>query len=402
MIELEEAQTRILARVQPLPAETQPIGVCARRVLREAVVAPLDLPPFDNSAMDGYALQAADIAQATRSQPCLLRVAGKVAAGQVFAGLVQPGHCVRLFTGSRLPDGADAVVMQEDTRVRKSRPEEVEIVDPVQPWANVRLKGEDIKQGSIAAPARERLTAGRIGLLAALGCTAAVVGRPPLQGLIATGSELQEPGERLASGQLYESNRIKLAALAASAGARTQIYSIVPDDLPLTRAVLERAFAECDAVATAGGVSVGEFDLVKAAFQQLGGELDFWRVSIRPGKPFVFGNLRGKLLFGLPGNPVSAFVTFLLLVRPALLKLQGANQLSLTVTHGELAEMFTNLGDRRHFVRVRLESAGRVFRSGQQSSHLLHSLASATGLVDVAPKSMLEAGVMVPVLSWGE
>ena len=211
-------------------------------------------------------------------------------------------------------------------------------------------------------------------------------------GLLATGSELQEPGQPLAPGQIYESNRIALAALMQRAGAVPRTFPLVADALAATSLALADAFNQCDAVVTSGGVSVGEMDFIKRAFEQIGGELEFWKVAIKPGRPFVFGRCRGKLLFGLPGNPVSALVTFLLLVRPALLRWQGATDVSLPAHPGVLAEPLANDGERRHFMRVKVDPTGKVRSAGVQASHVLSSVAAANGLVDVPPNTTLACG----------
>jgi molybdopterin molybdotransferase len=361
----------------------------------------MDLPPFDNSAMDGYALRAADVSSARTEAPVSLRVIGQVAAGRTFLQKIEPGTCVRIFTGSPLPPNADAVVMQEDTRVNTDKRNEVLVLDTVKPWESVRFRGEDVKSGSLLCQAGEIISPTRAGLLAAVGVEQIKTRPRPRVGLLATGSELVAPGQPLGPGQIFESNRIMLTPLLASNGAIPRLYPLVPDTLSATRAALGSAFAECDAVITTGGASVGELDWVKKAFEDLGGRMEFWRVAIKPGKPFVYGRWQEKFLFGLPGNPVSSFVTFLLLVRPALLRWQGAREISLPVHHGVLAETLINRGDRRHFVRVTLDLEGQVHSAGTQASHLLRSLAAANGLVDVPPNASLERGVPVPVLTWG-
>jgi molybdopterin molybdotransferase len=257
-----------------------------------------------------------------------------------------------------------------------------------------------VKRGATLAEAGEVLTAGRISLLAAAGLLAVIVGRQPTVGLLASGSELSTAGQPLQPGRIYESNRAALAALVRRAGAIPQVLPLVGDTLRETCAALAGAFDRCDVVVTSGGVSVGEMDFIKAAFEELGGELQFWRVAIRPGRPFVFGRCREKLLFGLPGNPVSAFVTCLLLVRPALLRWQGATDVSLPAHPGILAEPLANDGERRHFLRVSIDGAGKVRSAGLQSSHILSSLAAANGLVDAPPHAALQAGTVVQVLRW--
>jgi molybdopterin molybdotransferase len=394
MLEVEEAWARISAVIKPLGGENVPLREAAGRWLAEPVVAPISLPSFDNSAMDGYALRAADVAGASANSPTVLKMIGAVAAGSTFAGTVENGTCVRLFTGSPLPAGADAVVMQEDTRVAG---DSVSVLDAVKPWENVRLVGEDVKRGETIVQSGERLNAARLALCGALGTAEVRVGRRPTIGLLGTGNELVEPGVPLAPGQIYESNRLAVASLIEDAGGCARVFPLVRDSLEATQDALTRAFAECDAVVTTGGVSVGEHDLVKDAFASLGGAMDFWQVAMKPGKPFVFGKLNGKFLFGLPGNPVSAFVTFVILVRPAILQMQGAGDVSLPAYPAVLAEPLHNRGNRRHFMRVRVDAVGRVWSTGPQASHALGSLARANGLVDVAPETVLAAGTSVTV-----
>ncbi|MDB6110578.1 MAG: Molybdenum cofactor synthesis domain protein [Pedosphaera sp.] len=400
MLEYEAALARILATIPATQPERVPLAQAHRRILAERILSPLDLPPFDNSAMDGYAVRAKDVQGATTDSPKSLRLRGKVAAGETFTGAVETGGCVRIFTGSPLPPGADAVIMQEDTRTDPSKPDTVWFLDAVKPWENVRFRGEDMKHGVVADEAGGELSAGRVNLLAALGLAGVMVGKQPLTGLLASGSELIEAGQPLTPGGIYESNRIGLAALITQAGAVPKVFPLVKDTLAETREALAAAFAECDVVITSGGVSVGELDFIKSAFEELGGELQFWKVAIKPGRPFVFGQWRGKFLFGLPGNPVSAFVTFLLLVRPALRRWQGAAEVNLPRQTAALAESLSNSGGRRHFMRVRIDDAGLVRSAGTQASHILHSLASANALVDVPPGTTLPAGSPVQALRW--
>lgn len=400
MLELEEAVSRILAALPPPVAEQARLADASERVLAATVVSPINLPPFDNSAMDGYAVRAADVSNANTAAPTKLRIVGRVPAGENFSGEITGGECVRLFTGSPMPQGADAVVMQEDTRTTAGRPEEVLICDTARTGENVRRRGDDVREGAPVVDSGEILTAARIALLAALGIHEVSVGRRPIVGILATGSELREAGASLEPGQIFESNRSAIVPLIASVGGIAKSYPLVPDTLAATQASLEKAFAECDVVITSGGVSVGEMDFVKAAFEKIGGEMQFWKVAIRPGKPFVFGRLGEKFLFGLPGNPVSAFVTFLLLVRPALLRWQGARNVELRTHLGILGEALANSGDRRHFMRVRVDDEGKIFSSGRQASHVLSSLAAANGLLNLPPGKALAAGESTTVLRW--
>jgi molybdopterin molybdotransferase len=400
MLELEEALSRILGLVRPAPPVCLPLSQALDRFAAEAIHSPIDLPSFDNSAMDGYAVRAADITSARPEAPVALRVAGRVAAGETFSGTVQGGCCVRLFTGSALPSGADAVVMQEDTQSAPGQPDHVLVQEAAKPWENVRLRGEDLRAGTRLVEKGEPLSAGRLGLLAACGCATVQVGGQPRVALLATGSELNEPGDELKPGRIYESNRVGLTALCRHAGAIPEILPLVPDSLAATREALAQAFRQCDLVVTSGGVSVGELDFLKQAFTESGGELQFWKVAIKPGRPFVFGHWGEQFLFGLPGNPVSALVTFLLLVRPALLRWQGAAETSLPVQPGALSEPLRNPDKRRHFVRVRVDCEGQVVSAGTQASHMLSSLAASNGLVDMPPETSLPAGAVVRVLRW--
>lgn len=399
MLPLAEAQRRVLAALTPLPPETVPLQEAAGRILREAVKAPLDLPRFDNSAMDGYAVRSADLRTANPKEPVTLRRARSLAAGEGRGGPLRPGACARIFTGAPLPPGADAVVMQEDAAVAPGRPESISFCAPARPGENVRRRGEDTRKGGLLLEVGQRLTAGRIALLGAIGRRTVRVGRRPRVALLATGSELREAGKPLGPGQIYESNRAALAVLARQAGALPLLMPLVKDESKATRRALARAFASADLVVTSGGVSVGDLDLVKSAFGEIGGRLAFWKVAIRPGKPFVFGLWRERPLFGLPGSPASAFVTFLLLVRPALARLQGAADCALPARPGVLAEPLKNHGDRAHFARVCCD-AGQVRLAGAQGSHLLGSLARANGLVEVPPQTFLAIGVEVSVISW--
>ncbi len=399
MLELEDAVAQILAALPPPTSQAVPVAEAFQRVLSNTVLSPMDLPPFDNSAMDGYAVRSSDVKSARPDAPVSLQLAGRVAAGELAQTEAGQGRCIRVFTGSMLPHGADAVVMQEDTRPNAQ--DQVLVLDPVKPWENVRFRGEDIKQGETLVEAGCVLSAGQISLLAAAGVHVIHAGRQPIVGLLATGTELQAADQPLGPGQIYDSNRIGLSALVLQAGGVAKTFPFVKDQLSATKKALEQAFEQCDAVVTSGGASVGEMDFIKDAFEQSGGRLDFWKVAIKPGRPFVFGRLHNKMLFGLPGNPVSALVTFLLLVRPGLLAWQGASDVGLPSHSGILTEALDNPGPRRHFVRVRVDPQGNIRSSGTQASHRLSSLARANGLVDLPSGARFEAGTLVRVLRFG-
>ena len=396
MISLEEATERILASIIPQPIESLPLFEAAGRYCAESLPSTIDLPRFDNSAMDGYAVRCDDLKSATLSAPVLLKLIGGIGAGETFAGTVLPGTCLRLFTGSVLPAGADAVVMQEEVTVENGS---IRFTESVKPFENVRLAGEDIRKGAQLTTPGDRLTATRLGLLAATGFAAVPVRRAPRVAILASGDELVEPGQPLAPGKIYESNRTLVATLVRSTGASPTILPLVPDNLEKTRHALETVFTDHDIVITTGGVSVGEFDFIKDAFTALGGTIDHWKVAIRPGKPFVYGRLNLKHLFGLPGNPVSALVTFLLLVRPAILKVLGARDTDLPRVTAELTEPLHNPGDRRHFIRCCWRS-GKVTPAGRQNSHMIGSLGGANCLVELPPGARVDSGSIVTALLW--
>lgn len=392
---LEEARSRLLADLPRLPLESVPLEVAVGRFIPSELAAAIDLPPFDNSAMDGYAVRAEDTRGASPEQPVRLRRIGATAAGNVFTGRAEVGDCVRVFTGSPLPAGTDCVIMQEDVDATES---DIVVREPARPWEFVRFRGEDVAAGSTVLSCGARISPAAIGLLAALGLPHVTVCRRPRVAIIATGSELQPAGTPLEPGRIYESNSPMLEALLRTAGAQISHRLWVPDDARRTAEALAETLSSADLVVTAGGASVGEHDLVRSAFTGLGGSVEFWRIAMKPGKPFFYGRLGERILLGVPGNPVSAFVTALLLVLPAVLSMQGAEDPLPPDSAGVLAEEVSNPNSRRHFVRVILNRAGQVHRAGVQASHALSPLAAATGLVDVPPRTTLAAGDTVRVL----
>ena len=400
MWSLEDSLKLILDAAAPLPTELIALSSACGRFAARPILSPVNLPPADNSSVDGYAVLAADLASAGAASPVTLRMAGYAPAGKSFLGAIEPGACVRVFSGSVLPRGADAVVMQEDVQPQPGHPRNFLFFEKVKPWENLRFLGEDVQKNTLLMEPGEKFTALRLGLLAAAGFDVVACHRQPVVGLVATGSELREANQPLEPGAIYESNRLSLSLLAEQAGAGTIIFPIVSDNLAATKVVLEQAFALCDAVVTTGGVSVGEMDWVRTAFTEIGGALAFWNVAMRPGKPFAFGRHPGKLFFGLPGNPVSALVSFFLLVRPALLKMQGARDLLPPRQSAPLAEALENRGERRHFMRVTLDAAGQARSAGKQASHIVSATARSHGLVDVPPNTTLPAGTVVEILRW--
>ncbi len=383
LIPLDDALASLLAQVTPL-AGTQAVATAEARgrVLAADLVSPVDVPPADNSAMDGYALRAADAG-------ALLPVTQRIPAGSVPAPLAA-GEAARIFTGAQVPAGADTVVMQEHTELVDGQ---VRVTLPVTAGAHVRRRGEDVRAGAVVLPAGTRLDAVSLGLAATAGAAQLTVARRPRVALFSTGDELVMPGQPLPPGAIYNSNRFTLRALLEGLGCEVVDLGIVPDQLDATRAALRDAASRADVIVTSGGVSVGEEDHLKPAVQAEG-RLDLWSVAIKPGKPFAYGKVRrpgasaepggeGEAHFiGLPGNPVSSLVTFLVLVRPVLLKLQGATQLAPRGYRVAAGFDWPKPDKRREFMRVRLDEAGGLALFGNQSSGVLTSAFWADGLLD--------------------
>ncbi|MCF8204347.1 MAG: molybdopterin molybdotransferase MoeA [Methylotenera sp.] len=388
---LDDALATLLAQVQPLAeVETLPTTAARGRVLAADLISPVDVPPADNSAMDGYALRAADVGGE-------LPVTQRIPAGSVPHPLA-PGEAARIFTGAQVPPGADTVVMQEHTELVESR---VRVTQPVRPGQHVRLRGEDVKTGSVVLPAGTRLDAVALGLAATAGAAALTVTRRARVALFSTGDELVMPGEPLPPGAIYNSNRFTLRALLEGLGCEVIDLGIVPDKLDATRAALREAASQADVIVTSGGVSVGEEDHLKPAVQAEG-QLDLWAIAIKPGKPFAYGRVGDAHFIGLPGNPVSSLVTFLVLVRPFLLKLQGASRLA---PRGYLIPAgfdWPKPDKRREFLRVRLDEASGLALFGNQSSGVLTSAFWADGLLDNAAGQAFAKGDAVRFIPFSE
>jgi molybdopterin molybdotransferase len=374
LLSIDEAQRLILERTQPLPAEDVSLEEAARRVLAEPARAAVDLPPFASSAMDGYAVRAADT-------PGRLAVVARIAAGKPAETAVERGQAMGIATGGAVPQGADAVVPIEYVVENDN---EIEIDTAAEAGANVRPRGGDIQAGEVVVEAGSTLTPARLGALAAAGMPQARCARRPRAAVLPTGTELRRPGEQLAAGEIYEANGLILSAQLGAAGAAVELMPAVGDQETAHRAALERAL-EADVVVTSGGVSVGPHDLVRRVEAGLGVEEVFWRVAVKPGKPIAFG-VRGKtLVFGLPGNPVSALVGFELFVRPAIRALQGVPEPLPEFERGRLAGGARRRNpERDELVRARLRTSsdGPVLEplSGQDS-HMIARAAGADALV---------------------
>lgn len=395
MISFHEAREFILRETRRGSTTHRPLTQAAGAVLAEDVSSPRSLPIWDNSAVDGYAVRSADVALATENNPIHLRVAGTVAAGELPSQALEPHCCWRIFTGAPLPPGADAVVMQEHTRVHHEG--YVAVLDAVSAGENVRRTGEDVRAGEIVFTAGTRLRPTHIGLASALGLTTLPVVRPPRVGVMATGSELVPPGQPVQHGQIYESNGVTIGLLVQECGAQWMPMGTVSDDPAAIREQLARALEECDVVITCGGVSVGEHDHVKTVLADLGCTQRFWQVAMRPGKPVLFATRGDRLIFGLPGNPVSAVVTFLLLVRPALRSMRGESELDLPRHSVPAGEDFPNDSARLTFYRGVWD--GHTVRSaGDQGSHVMSALARANCLVELPACQTIRQGE--PVTIW--
>jgi molybdopterin molybdotransferase len=389
LIPVAEARSRVLGAVGRLPAETVPVADALGRVLAEDVESPISVPPFDSSAMDGYALIAGAAAD--------LELIGEARAGHPAEAAVRPGTAIAISTGAALPEGATAVVPVERTEAADAG---VRVPD-TEPDANIRRAGEDIAAGETVLRAGEALEPAALGVAASVGRASLSCARRPRVALLVTGDELTDPGEPLAPGGIYSSNAYALAAQVERAGATLALRERVADTAQATRAALGSALDGADVVVVSGGVSVGPHDHVKPALAHLGVEQRFWGVSLRPGKPVWFGTLGDKLAFGLPGNPVSAMVTFQLFVRPALAALQGADP-SISRTAARLEQAVTRNPRREQAVRVRLAAGDDGWRvsptKGAQGSHVLTSMLGANALALIAPgEGEAAAGELVEV-----
>lgn len=365
---IDEALERVLARVRALPYEDVSIGDAAGRCLTEDAAAAVDLPPFHSSAMDGYAVRA-------RETPGTLRVAGESAAGSPATRALGPGEAFGISTGAVVPEGADAVVPVELT----DGGEEDVSVQQVARGENVRPRGGDVRAGETVVPAGVLLGPVQVGALASAGIERVRCGRRPSVAILATGTELRRPGERLEPGQIYESNSVLLAAAVRSAGAEPVLLDAVDDDADATRRAIERGL-DHDVLVSSGGVSVGEHDLVRGSLAALGAEEVFWRVAVKPGKPIAFAVRGDVLVFGLPGNPVSSLIGFELFVRPALLALQGVRDPAPGYLPGVLEETLHRNATRDELVRARFDDGLLRPLTGQES-HMIGRAAAANALV---------------------
>ncbi|WP_374331592.1 gephyrin-like molybdotransferase Glp [Aestuariivirga sp.] len=386
LIPVDEARARILKGVKPLPPETVKLEHALGRVLAKPLKAVRHQPPFDASAMDGYAVLAADVANA----PATLRLIGLSAAGHAFKGRLKRGQCVRIFTGAPVPKGADAVVIQENT---EARGQDITILQPVKPEQNIRFAGLDFRKGEVLLPSGLRLGARDIGLAAAANAPKLTVRRRPVVALIATGDELVLPGGTPRADQIVSSNSHALAAMAEHLGAEVINLGIVKDDLRATERAIAKA-ARADILVTTGGASVGDHDYVQEALKNSGVAIDFWKIAMRPGKPFMYGRRRGQHVLGLPGNPVSSLVCARLFLKPlidALLGLPVGDDL----VEARLGASMKENDSRQDYVRATLVEAADGTRTAtpfnKQDSSMQRTFREARALI-VRPPNAKVAG----------
>jgi molybdopterin molybdotransferase len=399
MLSVDEALARLLAGARTVrEIETAPTLGATGRVLARPQASTLDVPPLDNTSMDGYAVRAADCA----SGSARLHIAQRIAAGAVGKPL-EPGTAARIFTGAPIPPGADAVVPQEQTAVEGDH---VVVKHAPQPGEWIRRAGEDIRAGSTILDAGTRLRAQEIGLAASVGLASLPVYRRVRAALFSTGNELVMPGEPLPTGAIYNSNRFTLTGLLRMIGCEVEDLGIVPDTLAATREALRRAAVTSDLIVASGGVSVGEEDHVKPAVDAEG-RLDLWRIAMKPGRPLAFGGVRRAdgteaSFIGLPGNPVSSFVTFVLFVRPFVLRCQGVTRLEPHAYSLRADFDWPKPDTRREFLRVKLNASGGLDLFPNQSSGVLTSTVWGDGLVDNPAKHAIARGDVVRFLPFSE
>ena len=423
MISVEQALEKILGYVDILEKEERPVLDCLGQVLAEDIYSSIDVPPLDNTAMDGYAVQSRDTRNASRESPRFLSVIGMVAAGSISECELKPGTAIRIMTGAPIPRGADSVVRFEDTdellrresSISQQLPTEIGILCEAEAGLNIRRAGEDITKGSIVLSKGVVIRPSEVGVLASLGHSKVMVIRRPVVAILATGDELVDINQPLPLGKIYNSNTYSVAALVLRYGGIPRILGIALDSEDSLVARLRQGL-DADMLITTGGVSAGDYDVVKDILAKEG-EITFWTVRVKPGKPLAFGTIRGSSKagivrniphLGLPGNPVSSMVTFELFVRPAILKMMGKKNLAKPTIEAVLEDSIVNSDGRRILARaVVRERNGRYFArlTGPQGSGILTSMSLANGLVIIPEdKARMEAGdvVKVMMLDWSE
>ena len=401
MISMDEAIRVVLQHTSAIDGTYVDLMDALGCTLREDVRSDIDMPPFDKATMDGYAVVGEDVADARQENPAVLEVIEEIPAGSVPGKVVSNGQASRIMTGAPMPDGADTVVMVEDT-VAERDGLGVRVLAVTEEGRNVVPLGEDVRCNQIVLEAGTLIRPPEIGILATVGVVSVPVYRRPIVGVVATGSEIVEPGNHPAAGQIRNSNGYSMMAQALRSGAETRYLGIVEDDEAALNAVISRGLEECDVVLLSGGVSAGIYDLVQGAMRDCGVEIFFDRIRMKPGKPLTFGARGKKLVFGLPGNPVSAVVGLELLVRPAVRKMQSMSEVHRPMVRGKLAQGFRQSPGRKQFVPARSDEVNGCWESrwvGHHGSADLFSLSRANSLFVVeAEVEALDAGAEVDIV----
>lgn len=397
MISVEEALSIILSQIKVMGTERVDITSSLGRVIAEDIYARRDNPPWDNSAMDGYAVRFEDIKGAAKENPAVLRVIEDLPAGYVAKKAVGKGEAVRIMTGAPVPKGADTVVMVEDTEKEGER---ARIFRETPLGENIRKAGEDIKAGELVVPRGTTIRPAEVGIIATCGRAFVSVYQRPRVAVVSTGDELVDVDEEIFEGKILSSNSYTLSSMAAECGADAFQLGIAKDTREALKEKLQQAL-HADVIITSGGVSEGDFDFVKDVLKELGSEMKFWKVAMKPGKPLAFGTIGGKPAFGLPGNPVSCMVCFEQFARPSLLKMMGHKRIYRPVVQAVLKEEIKKKPGRKHFIRSFVkfeESRYTVTTTGDQGSGILKSMVAANGLL-IFPEelSVLKAGETVNV-----
>jgi molybdopterin molybdotransferase len=394
-LDYDAARERVLAAVVELPAEAVPLAKALGRALSRPIVAPHDLPPFRNASMDGVAVRSSDLASASASAPVTLSVVDEIPAGSSSLPRLAHGQCAWIMTGAMVPQEADAVVPIEELEVQSGVPEQVRLAAPASAGQNIRDAGADARAGAEVLPAGRELSPHDLAVLASLGVARPVVGGAPRVAILSTGDELIDPSAELRPGAIRDSNLPMLTALVEQSGARVVAAERMPDDAAQVAQQIERSLGEADVVVTIGGVSAGRHDPVKLGIARLGG-ISLWRVAMKPGRPQAFGTPKGRLFFGLPGNPASVACVFEAWVRPALRKLQGFAELDRPRLAVRVAEAIESRAGRTDLVRVGLESRDGEWwatsAGAQISGHVLPQSRAHALLIVPAGRERLAAG----------
>lgn len=395
MKSLDQALSVLLGSIAPVAqTESVPLQHALGRVLAAPVTSPIDVPAYDNSQMDGYVGLAVEMNNATEP----LVVSQRIPAGHPGTALA-PGTVARIFTGAPIPSGANAVIMQEQVQVFDDG--RIKLLEPVSPGQNIRPRAGDISCGALMLEKGRRLSAADIALCASVGQAQLTVYRRLKVAVFSSGDELRQPGQALSSGQIYDSNRPMIMGLAQGLGAEVFDMGCLPDDLAVTRARLGEAAQRCDVILTCGGVSVGEEDHIKAAISALG-SLDLWKISVKPGKPFAYGRVGQSVFMGMPGNPVAAWVTFALLVRPSLMAMMGTQPNPPLGFRVQAGFEWSKPDSRQEFLRAWIDGQGRAQIHDRQNSAVLSSVTQCNGLVEIPASTPVLAGEFVRFIPYTE